>query len=234
MINILYEDSHLLVCVKPLGVLSQPDLGDGEDMLTLLKTYLENKNKNKNETAYIGLVHRLDRNVGGIMVFSKKVAVTSKLSQAIQARNFTKEYYAVVHNCPQEKTGTYTDFLYKDASKSKSFVVDRLRKGVKEASLEYEVIGTKDTDEGEVALVRIHLLTGRTHQIRVQFSSRKMPLVGDGKYGSKDNGCEIALWSYRLAFKHPIKKGDIDITQAPPDCYPWNLFARNYSNGDTT
>lgn len=218
--NILYEDSHLLVCVKPPEVLSQPDLGGGVDMLTILKAYLEDKN----ESGYVGLIHRLDRNVGGVMVFSKKAIVTSKLSVAIQERNFIKEYFAIVHNCPQEKTGTYTDLLYKDSSKNKSFVVDRPRKGVKEAILEYDVIDTKSTQIGEISLVRIRLQTGRTHQIRVQFASRKMPLVGDGKYGSKDNACDIALWSCRLSFKHPIKKGDIDITQVPPNCYPWNLF----------
>jgi 23S rRNA pseudouridine1911/1915/1917 synthase len=223
MVDILHEDSHLLVCVKPVGILSQPDLSGGEDMLTLLKTYLENKNENP----YIGLVHRLDRNVGGVMVFSKKQNVTAKLSEAIQQRNFTKEYYAVVHNCPQEMAGIYKDLLFKDSSKNKSFVVDRPRKGVKEASLEYNVLGTKSADIGEISLIRISLHTGRTHQIRVQFSSRKMPLVGDGKYGSKDNGCEISLWSYRLAFRHPIKQKDIDYTQGPPNCYPWNLFKTN-------
>lgn len=220
MINILYEDSHLLICVKPIGILSQPGKGEGEDMLTLLKAYLENKQEN----TYIGLVHRLDRNVGGVMVFSKKQNVTSKLSVAIQERNFTKEYLTVVHNHPEEKTGIYKDLLFKDSSKNKTFVVTRPRKGVKEASLEYEVFDTKNTQLGEASLIKVHLHTGRTHQIRVQFSTRKMPLMGDGKYGSKDNGCEIALWSYRLAFKHPIKEKDIDITQGPPDNYPWNLF----------
>lgn len=220
MVEILYEDSHLIVCIKPIGVLSQPDLGDGEDMLTILKAYLDEKKGN----SYIGLVHRLDRNVGGVMVFSKNPSVTGKLSAAIQERNFTKEYMAVVHNQPEEKSGVYKDLLFKDSSKNKTFVVARPRKGVKEASLEYEVLGNTSTEKGEMSLVRVHLHTGRTHQIRVQFSSRKMPLVGDGKYGSKDNGCEIALWSYRLAFKHPIKKGEIDIFKLPPDIYPFNQF----------
>jgi len=223
MVDILYEDSHLLVCVKPIGILSQPDLGGEEDLLTVLKTYLEKKNENVN----VGLVHRLDRNVGGVMVYSKKTIVTSKLSKAIQDRNFQKEYFAVVHNCPQEKTGVYKDLLFKDSSKNKSFVVDRPRKGVKEAILEYDVIDTKNTQIGVVSLIKIRLQTGRTHQIRVQFSSRKMPLVGDGKYGSKDNECEIALWSYRLAFQHPIKGKNVEFTQAPPNCYPWNLFEMN-------
>lgn len=223
MIEILYEDKDLIVCVKPVGVLSQPGMGEGEDMITLLTGHLaENKEK-----PYIGLIHRLDRNVGGVMVFSKKQGVTSKLSTAIQEKNFTKEYMAVVHNKPEEQTGIYKDLLFKDSAKNKSFVVKRVRKGVKEASLEYTVMDSIMEEKGALSLVRIKLHTGRTHQIRVQFSSRKMPLLGDGKYGSKDNGCEIALWSYRLAFCHPITKKEIDFTKMPPSIYPWNLFDVN-------
>lgn len=220
MVNILYEDNFLIVCEKPLGILSQPDLGDGEDMLTILKEY----RKDKKEEEYIGLVHRLDRNVGGAMVFSKKTFVTSKLSTAIQERNFVKEYYAVVHGRPEEDSGVLKDFMFKDSKKNKSFVVDRVRKGVKEASLEYVLLDSKMLDDEIFSLVKIRLHTGRTHQIRVQFSSRKMPLVGDGKYGSKNNKCEAALWSHRLIFKHPAKKGEVDIMVEPPNCYPWNLF----------
>lgn len=222
MIEILYEDSHLLVCVKPLGVLSQPGQGEGEDMLDLLNKYM----KDKDENATIGVVHRLDRNVGGVMVFSKKAVVAGKLSKAIQERNFHKEYLAVVHNLPEENKGIYKDFLFKDSRKNKSFVVDRVRKGVKEASLEYEVIESVNTEKGTISLIKVLLHTGRTHQIRVQFASRKMPLIGDGKYGSKDNKCEIGLWSYGLAFRHPIKQEDVDIKQKPPKEYPWNLFKK--------
>lgn len=220
MVNILYEDNFLLVCEKPLGILSQPDLGDGEDMITLLKEY----RKEKKEEDYIGLVHRLDRNVGGAMVFSKKTFVTSKLSTAIQERNFMKEYYAVVHGRPEDTAGVLKDYMFKDSKKNKSFVVDRVRKGVKEASLEYELLKSVMVDNEELSLIKIRLHTGRTHQIRVQFSSRKMPLVGDGKYGSKDNKCEAALWSHRLIFNHPAKKGEVDCEIDPPNTYPWNLF----------
>ncbi len=221
MLEILYEDSHLIVCIKPVGILSQPDGMDGEDMLTLISDYL----KGKNEKPYVGLVHRLDRNVGGVMVFSKNPNVTGKLSAAIAERNFTKEYITVVHNCPEEPQGIYKDLLFKDSSKNKSFVVARPRKGVKEASLEYVLLDAKTTDKGDISLVRIKLHTGRTHQIRVQFSSRKMPLLGDGKYGSTDKDCEIALWSYRLAFIHPLKKKEIDFSKEPPRTYPWDRFA---------
>lgn len=220
MIDILYEDAHLLICVKPKGILSQPDLKGEVDIISLLNEYFETKK----ERCEIGLVHRLDRGVGGVMVFGKKPAVTGKLSTAIAERNFTKEYLAVVHNCPEENSGIYKDYLFKDSSKNKSFVVDRPRKGVKEASLEYTVLATKETVSGVFSLVKIRLHTGRTHQIRVQFSSRKMPLVGDGKYGSKDNNSDIALWSYRLSFQHPIKKNMIDISHLPDDSYPFHLF----------
>lgn len=220
MIDILYEDNHLLVCIKEKGILSQADASGGENMVSLLKDYL----KQKKEQGEIGVVHRLDRGVGGVMVYAKRSIVAAKLSQAIAERDFVKEYLAVVHNCPKEESGVYKDLLFKDSAKNKSYVVDRPRKGVKEASLEYRVLETLETNNGILSLVKIRLHTGRTHQIRVQFSSRKMPLLGDGKYGSKDNASDLALWSYRLAFKHPMKNTEIDFAQIPPACYPWNLF----------
>lgn len=221
MIDILYEDKYLLICKKPIGVLSQPDTGDGEDMLSLLKAYL----KEKKEKDYIGLIHRLDRNVGGAMLFSKKEFITSKLSTAIQQRDhFTKEYLAVVHGCPEEQKGRYEDLLFKDSKLNKSFVVKRTRKGVKDASLEYEVLESITEGDKQLSLVRVLLHTGRTHQIRVQFSSRKMPLLGDGKYGSRDNRCDTALWSYHLGFLHPQNGEEINAYALPPEIYPWNLF----------
>lgn len=220
MVEILQEDNQILVCIKPVGVLSQPDPSGEEDMITLLNEHVNIKQEKSN----INPIHRLDRNVGGVMVFAKKPYAAAQLSKAIQERTFHKEYYTVVHGCPVEKQGVYKDLLFKDSSKNKSFVVSRPRKGVKEASLEYQVIDTKESPIGIISLIKIRLHTGRTHQIRVQFSSRKMPLVGDGKYGSKDNGCEIALWSYKLEFLHPTKKEKVEFSQIPPASYPWNLF----------
>lgn len=223
MLEILYEDNHLIICVKPVGILSQPDPSGDVDMISLVKEYLDEKKNN----SYVGLVHRLDRNVGGVMVFSKNHNITGKLSQLIQERNFTKEYITVVHNKPEEEEGILKDLLFKDSSKNKTFVVARARKGVKEASLDYKLLNTAKLDLKEdkvVSLIKVHLHTGRTHQIRVQFASRKMPLLGDGKYGSKDNGCEIALWSYRLAFNHPMKKSLVDVSKMPPQVYPFDLF----------
>ena len=222
MLNILYEDKHIIVCVKPIGVLSQPSPGEDIDMITLLKGY----RRDKKESDYIGLIHRLDRNVGGVMVFAKTELATKKLSVAIMERNFTKEYMAVVHGKPTEKLGILKDLMFKDSSKNKSFVVKRMRKGVKEASLEYRVIESITVEDGEFSLIRVKLHTGRTHQIRVQFASRKLPLVGDGKYGGKDNRCDAALWSFRLAFIHPITNALVDIKKLPSAEYPFHLFSK--------
>ncbi|MBE6621062.1 MAG: RluA family pseudouridine synthase [Ruminococcaceae bacterium] len=217
MIDVLYEDEYLLVCLKPVGVLSQPDVtGSGENMLALLSEQLATRD---GKTPYVGLVHRLDRGVGGVMVFAKRQDVAGALSAAVANRTLIKQYMAVVHGVPDEAGGVWKDFLYKDAAKNKTFVVDRLRKGVKEASLEYEVLATEsDTPAGTCSLLRIRLHTGRTHQIRVQCSSRGMPLVGDGKYGARDHGLPIGLWSYRLTFAHPRKKGkEVDVCALPTE-----------------
>ena len=215
MISVLYEDNDLLVCIKPVGALSQPDASGsgGEDMLSLLSAQLAAQGK----SPYVGLVHRLDRGVGGVMVFAKREHVTSKLSTAVAQHAVIKQYLAVVHGKPCEQTAVWQDYLYKDASLGKSFVVDRMRKGVKTASLAMRCVSTlADTPQGELSLLHIELHTGRTHQIRVQCSSRSMPLVGDGKYGARDHGCPIGLWSYRLQFDHPTRKGKrVDVSALP-------------------
>lgn len=211
--QILYEDQNLLLAVKPAGVLSEDTPGQ-ETMPAMLREHLGGK--------YVGCVHRLDRVVGGVMLYSKRPNVTGKLSALVADHHFTKEYLAVVHGIPQEPEGTFTDLLFKDSSRNKSFVVKRMRKGVKEATLRYQLLETVERDGEPWSLVRIALETGRSHQIRVQFSSRKMPLVGDGKYGSKVNLNSIALWSYHIAFTAPNGK-EIDGC-CPPKGYPWDVF----------
>lgn len=212
--KVLFEDKFIIVCEKPANVLSEP--GDGEDIVTMASEHVH-------KPCY--LVHRLDRNTGGAMVLSKMQKATGKLSEAIQKREFEKEYLAVIKGVPEESEGVFRDLLFKDSQKNKTFVVKRERKGVKEASLEYKVLATeKHPDHGEISLVRIKLHTGRTHQVRVQFASRKMPLLGDGKYGSRDNHCETALWSFRLGFCHPITNETVDVKSMPPKEYPWSLF----------
>lgn len=213
--KVLYEDKFLIAVEKPAAVLSEPSPG-GEDVLTLAKEMTGGD---------CFLVHRLDRNTGGAMVLAKSAAAAGKLSDLIQKREFVKEYLAVIKGVPEAPEGVFEDLLFKDSGKNKTFVVKRERKGVKKASLSYRVLSTaKNGEHGEVSLVLVRLNTGRTHQVRVQFASRKMPLLGDGKYGSRDNRCETALWSCRLAFKHPATGEGIDLRSLPPKEYPWDIF----------
>lgn len=212
--EILYEDKNLLLAVKPAGVLSEDTPGQ-ETMPALLREYLGG--------GYVGCVHRLDRIVGGVMLYSKRPEITGKLSALVADHHFTKEYLAVVQGVPAEPSGTFRDLLFKDSSRNKSFVVQRMRKGVKEAVLHYQLLETARRDGQPWSLVKIALETGRSHQIRVQFSSRKMPLMGDGKYGSRVNLDGIALWSYHIAFTAPDGK-KVDGCCLPKG-YPWELFS---------
>ncbi len=190
--EILFEDEYIVVCIKPLGVISQSDANGGDSMI---------KRLSEHTNGIIYPLHRLDRDVGGVMVFAKTQESASILSSDIANHKFKKEYLALVHGKPQQK-GEMRDLLFKDSRKNKSYVVNRKRKGVKEALLEYELLESKD----DLSLVKVLLHTGRTHQIRVQFASRGMPLVGDRKYGSKDDFKNIGLWSYRITLKHPETK----------------------------
>ena len=213
--DILYSDNHLVICVKPSGVLSQGDGSNDADMVTLLSEHF-------NTTIYP--VHRLDRNTGGIMVFAKNERAAGKLSELIQNKDcFIKEYLAVAEGKTEEK-GEMNDLLYKSTKDNKAYIVKKERKGVKKALSEFWTKETVETEKGSRSLVLVRLYTGRFHQIRVQFASRKMPLAGDGKYGSKDNGCEVALWSHRIAFEHPFTGEKMDFLSKPEAAYPWNLF----------
>ena len=213
--KVLFEDKFIIIVEKPAEVLSEPD-GKNADIVTLASEHV---------CKPCFLVHRLDRNTGGAMVLSKMQKATGKLSEAIQKREFEKEYIAVIKGVPEEAEGVFEDLLFKDSQKNKTFVVKRERKGVKAASLEYKVLATAEhPDHGKISLVRVKLHTGRTHQVRVQFASRKMPLLGDGKYGSRDNHCETALWSFRLGFRHPITGEFVEVKSLPPKEYPWNIF----------
>ena len=191
--NILFQDEHIVVCVKKRGVLSQGDAAGRENMVDLLK----------NECGCeIYPVHRLDREVGGIMVYAKNQKAAAELSKQVSERTADKSYLAVIHGSCDKEKGTMEDLLFFDKSKNKSFTVKKERRGVKKALLEYECIGKTE----EKTLVRVKLHTGRTHQIRVQFASRKMPLYGDRRYGAKDSESTIALWSYLIGFTHPETK----------------------------
>ncbi len=215
MIRILYEDRDLLVCEKPSGVLSQPDgKGADEDMIARLAAHLREQGA---RNPYVGLVHRLDRGVGGVMVFAKHSESAERLSQMIAQRQIEKQYLAVVHGAPETREGVLADFLYKDAATNKSYVAERTRPGAKRAELSYRALETRLTPWGEATLVLVRLQTGRTHQIRVQFSSRALPLIGDGKYGARDHGVPIGLWSYRLTFAHPYHRDRTVDVACPPE-----------------
>lgn len=208
-IEILYEDQYLVACIKPAGVLSE----DG-GMPDLLQRQLDAKR--------IFCVHRLDKDVGGVMIYAKDGKTAALLSEAISAHMAKKEYLLICQGAPKEDEGTLFDLLFHDKQKNKTFVVKKERKGVKDASLDYKVI-SKDENAG-VSLVKATLKTGRSHQIRVQFASRKMPLAGDAKYGSSIKSSKIALWSFRYTFIHPVTGKEISAKKTPPGENLWTAF----------
>jgi len=218
MIPILLEDKAIIVCEKPIGVLSERGMNPREKcMPTLLEA--------QTRTFRVDVVHRLDKAVGGLMVFSKTAKASAGLSRTIAHHQMTKEYLAVVAGCPDAPHGEWRDILFRDKQKNKSLVVNRMRQGAKEAVLDYEVLQTVNRPEGTVSLLKIRLHTGRTHQIRVQCASRQMPLLGDEKYGSRIPVKNIALWSHHLAFAHPVTNKAVDIALPPPATAPWNWFS---------
>jgi len=212
--DILYEDKNILICRKNPGVVSQHS-PDGNGLADEVMQYC----------GYAGIIHRLDLNVGGALVFGKNKSAAAKLSGLVSENKIIKKYLAVIHGCPAEESGALEDLLFKDSSKNKTYVVKRMRKGVRMASLEYRLIATSLLNGENVSLVEIRLHTGRTHQIRVQFASRKMPLLGDGKYGSHDNMPGLALWSCSMEFVSPFDGQKISVTSMPDsNVLPWNLF----------
>ncbi len=208
MINILYEDNHLLVVEKKVGVLSQSDGTNTPDMLTILKKYIKEK-YNKPGNVYLGLVHRLDKNVGGVMVFAKTSKAAKRLSEGIRNREFKKTYLAICKGIIKSD-GEYLDYLKREEYRSR---VSNSKDG-KLASLTYKVLDIKDNN----TLVKINLETGRHHQIRVQFSYHNHPLLGDEKYGSKGK-YPIALFAYKLEFYHPTTKEKLCFTLVPTEGY---------------
>ena len=204
-ISVLYEDAHILVVLKPPALVCESTAAhDGlADVLA------------ERTGGYIGTVHRLDRGVGGVMVYAKTPAAAAKLSAAVQARELKKEYLAVVRGAPEPPCGEMRDLLFHDRRQNKTFVVKRQRAGVKEALLEYDIIeGLKTIRGEECSLVHVLLHTGRTHQIRVQFASRGYTLLGDGKYGARGDNRPIALFATRLTFLHPVTRKELQFKAA--------------------
>ena len=215
MINVIYEDNHLLVVEKKPNILVQADDTKDVDLLTLLKDYLKEKH-NKPGNVYLGLVHRLDRPVGGVMVFAKTSKAASRLSDQVRTHQFEKIYYAVL--CGKANASdTLVDKLEKDTKIN----MVRVSENGKEAILDYELIDYKDN----MSLVKIKLKTGRSHQIRVQFASRKKPLFGDQRYNRDARiGEQIALFAKSLSFYHPVTKEKLTFELNLPNRYPWNIF----------
>lgn len=208
--EILYCDEDIVVCIKPPRVLSTDEPGG---MPELLRQALGTPDGD------IRTVHRLDRVVSGLMVFARSAQAASTLSQQIREQTFQKEYLAMIHGRPETETGILRDLLLRDKRERKTYIVSQPAKGVQEAILSYRV----ESCLQEMTRVRIWLHTGRTHQIRAQFSGRGMPLVGDKKYSLLEDPCEIALWSCRLVFNHPRTGKPMEFSADPPAVYPWIL-----------
>lgn len=214
-IEIIYEDSELCVVCKPQGI-------DSEHMLTKLVS--------QQLGCDIYPAHRLDKDAGGLIVLAKTKYAAAKLSDSMQKGEFEKYYLAIVIGTPEAPDGRLEDYLYHDRQKNKSYVVKSARKGVKLATLEYKTVGLAVIHDNTVTLLRIKLHTGRTHQIRVQFASRKLPLLGDVKYGGRKDDIKLSLWSHEISFNHPISKKRLEFRLAPPDLFPWNVFTLQYES----
>ncbi len=228
--KVLFEDNHLLVAVKPAGVLSQSDSSGAPDMLTLLKSYLVEKYHKPGE-AYLGLLHRLDRPVRGVMVFAKTSKCASRISEQIRKRTVGKKYRAVVYGAFEEKKGEIRSFLLKNAKTNLVEVFpakEQAPRDAKECFLEYEVVGNGRVAGVPVTLLSITLHTGRSHQIRAQLSSIGHPIVGDRKYGSGPNrfAGDILLESYHLELNHPVTKERMVFEIPLSEEEPWNQFAK--------
>ena len=206
--KIVYEDADIIVCIKPARVLSTDEPGGVPDLI---------REAIGNSEADIRTVHRLDRVVSGLMVLARNAKAASELSRQIRENNFQKEYLAVIHGKPETEAGMLKDLLLRDKARKMTFVAQNPQKGAQEAVLEYQVLSSAE----KMSKIRIQLHTGRTHQIRVQFASRGLPLVGERKYAEMDDPCEIALWSYCLAFNHPKNGEWMVFSQEPPRQWPW-------------
>ena len=217
-LDILYEDKDLICVTKPYGVLSQGN-ENTHSLCDDIKHYLEQKG----ESAQVYVLHRLDKTTAGAIVYAKTKSMAQQMSTLIANGGFHKTYLCIVQGSMSDKKAMLEDLLYHDKQKNKTYVVKRERKGVKVAQLVYEVLGEKEHEQDTLSLVKVELLTGRTHQIRVQFASRRHPLVGDKKYGSNKASTEIALWSHKIEFVHPKTNENLVVTSTP-DTEIFNIF----------
>lgn len=220
-LKIIYEDNHIIVVEKPPNVPSQSDKTEDEDMLTIIKAYLKEK-YHKPGNVYLGLVHRLDRPVGGVMVFAKTSKAAGRLSEQVRNKTFQKEYLAIVDGKPTKQQGILEDYLLKNQQKNMSKVVGENTKNAKYAKLEYQFM--KYNPETDLSLLKILLHTGRHHQIRVQLSHWGHSICGDQKYGTRGRGKQIALWAYQLTIEHPVTKERMTFTDVPEHIGPWVML----------
>lgn len=219
--NIVYEDNHLIVVIKPQNIPSQKDESGDQDMQTMVKEYIK-QTYNKKGEVYVGLLHRLDRPTGGLMVFAKTSKCASRMTEAIKEGKLQKKYLTVVVGKPKYETDYLVHYLKKDAKLNKVAVVPQLEEGAKKAELTYKVLQAND----KLSLVECKLITGRSHQIRVQMSTIGHPVFGDVKYkGDIVKGWNLALWSYKLCFEHPVTHKIMDFVCYPEqDETPWKYF----------
>ena len=220
-LKILYEDNHIIVVEKKPNIPSQSDKTGDVDMLTLVKDYIKEKYK-KPGNVYLGLVHRLDRPVGGIMIFAKTSKAASRLSNQVREKIFKKKYLAVVDGKFEKNQGTLEDYLYKDERHNMSKVVKKEKKNSKLAKLDYKVL--KYNQVKDLSLVEINLHTGRHHQIRVQLSNFGHSIFGDQKYGTRGKGKQIALWAYELTIIHPVTKEELTFKDLPEPIGTWCIL----------
>lgn len=220
-LNVIYEDNHIIVVEKMVNIPSQADKTGDLDMLTLIKQYIKEKYQ-KPGNVYLGLIHRLDRPVGGVMVFAKTSKAAARLSEQVREKTFKKKYLVIVDGKLEEKEGVWEDYLLKNEKTNTSKVVPEGTKNSKLAKLDYQVL--KYNEETNLSLVKVNLHTGRHHQIRVQFASRNHSICGDQKYGTRGRGKQISLWAYELSILHPITKQEMTFKCLPKKQGPWVIL----------
>ena len=230
-LDILFEDRYVIAVKKPQGLPVQSDKTNDEDLMLYVKNYL--RNKSGHEEPYLGLIHRIDRPVGGVVVFAKNKFANSSLSEQIRTNIIKKQYIAVVCGRPKKDEDILEDYIKKLVTINMSKVSDSKDKNAKLAKLKYTLIDTiNDEEYGELSLVKVELYTGRHHQIRLQLSNDNIPIWGDNKYNrlfmKKKEFTNIALWSYEYAFKHPKTNEDIIVKKLPDNIFPFNAFLSNY------
>ena len=220
-LNVLFEDNHIIVVEKPVNIPSQGDKTGDVDMLTIVKQYIKEK-YNKPGEVYLGLVHRLDRPVGGVMVFAKTSKAASRLSEQVRIKEFKKKYLVIVDRKMESNCGTLEDYLLKNERLNISKVVPEGTKNSKLAKLDYEVL--KYDEEIDLSVLKIDLHTGRHHQIRVQLANQGHSIYGDQKYGTRGRGKQICLWAYELTIKHPISKEEMTFKVLPEKIGSWKIL----------